>query len=69
MFTLLRFKNSCLFFIMGWIPLLGACTQPMDSIVNAAVASDEAPVNVEKSIARIDAALPDRFETASFGLG
>ncbi len=65
----LQFKNTCLFFLMGWIPLFGACTQPMESMVNTAAASDEATVNFEKGVAPIDATMPAIFETASFGLG
>ena len=69
MFSKLRFKNTCLFFLMGWVPLLGACTQPMDAIVNTAAANDEPNLHMEKRVVPIDAAVPDVFETASFGLG
>lgn len=54
---------------MGWVPLLGACTQPMDAIVGTAAASDESILNINKRVVPIDATVPDVFETASFGLG
>ena len=69
MFRNSRFKNTCLFFIMGWIPLLGSCSQTMEPTLNTAAASEEPSVNVERRAAPIDAAVPARFETASFGLG
>ena len=65
----LQFKNTCLLFLMGWIPLFGACTQPMESMANSAIASDETTLKSEQSVAPIDAASPAIFETASFGLG
>ena len=69
MFRNLRFNNTCLFFILGWVPLLGACTQPMDAIVSTAAASDESILNTNKGPVPIDATVPEVFETASFGLG
>ncbi len=65
----LRFKNTCLFLLMGWLPLLGACTQPMDAMVGTAAAGDESSPHIENRVAPIDAAVPEAFETASFGLG
>ena len=69
MFRNLRFNRTCLFLIMGWVPLLGACTQPMDTMVGTAVANDESSLNIDKRVAPIDATVPEVFETASFGLG
>jgi len=69
MFKILRFKRSYLIFLMGWLPLLGACTQPADPIVNTAAANADPSMNIAKSVAPIDATGPTSFETASFGLG
>ena len=63
------FKNAWLFFLMGWIPLFGACTQTMDATESSAAVGKESTANTKKSVVPIDAAIPDEFETASFGLG
>jgi len=69
MFKKLRFKNACLFFLMGCLPLIGAWSQPLDPNVNRGEANAEPTLDPVKSVVPIDAAVPDVFETASFGLG